>query len=312
MSEVLEGVVVYCVGKNYYVLSNFKTYPCVLRGKLKLEFHYSTNPITVGDIVKFEWSSEMGIGKIFHVEERKNAIIRRATNESKILHVIAANIDLACLIVTPLMPYTSTGFIDRFLITAEAYHIPAILVFNKYDLYQNDASIIEPYIEIYHKFAGYSYVLVSATTGFGLKKFYEHICGKTVLLAGNSGVGKSTLINALEPSLRLKVADISRKYLKGKHTTTFTQLHLLKDGTRVIDTPGIKEFGVVNFEPWELGHWYREFEPYINKCSFSNCTHWHEPGCAVRRATEEGKIHPERYNNYLKILQNIKDSEQIS
>lgn len=312
MNQIYEGVVIYSVGKNYYVLAGGKTYPCILRGRLKLEFHYSTNPVTVGDLVRFEWTDDDGIGKIFHVEERKNAIIRRATNESKILHVMAANIDLACLVVTPLLPYTSTGFIDRFLITAEAYHIPAMLVFNKYDLYRDDPSIVEPYIEIYHRFAGYPYILVSATTGYQVEKFREIINDKTVLLAGHSGVGKSSLINTLEPELRLKIGDLSQKYLKGKHTTTFTQLHLLKDGTRIIDTPGIKEFGVVNFEPWELGHWYREFEPYIENCEFHNCTHLHEPNCAVRKAVEEELIHPERYDNYIKILQNIKESKQIN
>jgi ribosome biogenesis GTPase len=309
--KVMEGIVVYSVGKNYYVFAENKTYPCVLRGKLKLEFHYSTNPIAVGDIVKFEWDEARSIGVITEVADRRNAIVRRATNESKFIHVMAANIDLACLIVTPFLPYTSTGFIDRFLISAEAYNIPAMLIFNKYDLYKNDMSLVESYIEIYHEYAGYPYLLVSATERYQMDKLEEMVKDKTVLMAGHSGVGKSSLINALEPSLNLKVGEISRKHLKGKHTTTFTQLHILKNGARIIDTPGIKEFGIVNFEPWELGHWYREFKPYMEECAYNNCTHYHEPGCAVKQAVKEGKIHPERYENYLKILQNIEESETI-
>ncbi len=300
----MEGIIIRSTGRIYEIFADETVHQAVLKGKIRLRGLRTTNPVAVGDRVRFETTPGEEFGRITAIMERKNVIIRRATNLSKQTHILAANVDLAVLVATPLLPRTSTGFIDRFLITAEAYHIPALIVFNKFDLFEEDQSVISVYEDIYHK-AGYPTCRVSAIRGDGLANLIDFLGEKTSLISGHSGVGKSALINALIPDAGIKTGEISSAHLKGTHTTTFATMHMGSAGIRLIDTPGIKEFGVVDFEPWELGHWFREFRAFIPNCHYANCTHLHEPGCAVRQAVDSGKIHPERYVNYSGILENI-------
>ncbi|MPM05358.1 Small ribosomal subunit biogenesis GTPase RsgA [bioreactor metagenome] len=302
----MEGIVVCSTGRWCDVHAGDNIYKCSLKGNLRLKGMKTTNPVAVGDRVLFDMDEKNHTGRVYEILDRKNVIIRRATNLSRQTHILAANVDLAVLIATPILPRTSTGFIDRFLITAEAYHIPSLIVFNKLDLFKQEMSIVEYYQEIYQS-AGYPVLMISSTEGTNVDEFREQITGKTILLAGHSGVGKSTLIKALVPEIKIKIGNISEAHLKGMHTTTFARMYMLTGNTLVIDTPGIKEFGVVDFEPWELGHWFREFKEFIPGCKYANCTHQHEPGCAVRQAAEAGKIHEERYSNYLGILNNISE-----
>ena len=274
---------------------------CRLRGNFRIKGIKSTNPIAVGDFVEFELQSTDGTGLITAVEERRNCIIRRSTKLSKQTHIIAANLDQACLVATIGFPRTSTGFIDRFLVTAEAYHVPCVLVFNKTDLYDDELQEYqESLFEVYRK-AGYTCIGVSATKGTNLDELKTLLEGKTTLFAGHSGVGKSALLNALQPGLGLKVGDVSMFNMKGKHTTTFAELFPFGDGF-IIDTPGIKEFGMVDFTKEEVSHFFPEMRAALHDCRFANCTHEHEPGCAVKQAVEQGLIADFRYENYLNIL----------
>lgn len=300
----MEGIVIRSTGRWYEVHSDHITYRCVLKGKIRLRGLKTTNPVAVGDRVLFDYVASEELGQITAIQDRKNVIIRRSTNLSKQTHILASNIDLAIIVATPILPRTSTGFMDRFLISAESYHIPVLIVFNKLDLFESDMELVEYYEEVYHM-AGYETLCVSAQRGDNIEKLKSYIAGKTILLAGHSGVGKSALINAISPELHIKTGKISSAHLKGTHTTTFATMHFTDDGTLLIDTPGIKEFGVVDFEPWELGHWFPEFKAFIPHCRYANCTHQHEPGCAVIEAVDQNKIHVERYNNYLGILSNI-------
>jgi ribosome biogenesis GTPase len=302
----VEGLVICSTGKLCDVYSDGNIFKCTLKGNLRLKGIKTTNPISVGDRVLFELEDKSTTGRIFKILDRKNVIIRRATNLSRQTHILAANIDLAVLVVTPVLPRTSTGFIDRFLITAEAYNIPVLLVFNKMDLFENDIDLVKYYNQLYIN-AGYKTLMVSATNKTNIEEFREIISNKVILLTGHSGVGKSTLIKAIDPNIKIKIGNLSETHLKGKHTTTFARMYLLQNETFIIDTPGIKEFGVVDFEPWELGHWFREFKEFIPKCHYANCTHQHEPDCAVRMAVESGKIDEERYSNYIGILNNISE-----
>lgn len=275
---------------------------CRLRGKFKLAGIQSTNPIAVGDHVEFQPDPGQTTGTITGIEPRRNYIIRKATNLSRQTHIIAANLDQALIIATLAHPRTSTGFIDRFLVTCEAYSIPAVIVFNKTDLYDNESlDYLGQLLEMYGK-AGYPGLSVSATQRQNLQAFEEILQNKTTLLSGHSGVGKSTLINAIEPSLNLKVQNISQTHLKGKHTTTFAEMFELKKGTFIIDTPGIKEFGLVDFEQWELCHYFPEMRALFNLCRYDNCTHYNEPDCKVKEEVENGNISILRYNNYLGML----------
>ena len=281
--------------------SDGKVVDCRLRGNFRIKGIKSTNPIAVGDFVEFELQSTDGTGLIIAVEERRNCIIRRSTKLSKQTHIIAANLDQACLVATIGFPRTSTGFIDRFLVTAEAYHVPCTLVFNKTDLYDNELlEYQESLFEVYRK-AGYTCIGVSATQGTNLDELKTFLEGKTTLFAGHSGVGKSALLNALQPGLGLKVGDVSMFNMKGKHTTTFAELFPFGDGF-IIDTPGIKEFGMVDFTKEEVSHFFPEMRAVLHDCRFANCTHEHEPGCAVKQAVEQGFIADFRYENYLNIL----------
>lgn len=303
MKQALKGIVTKSTGSWYIVMDEKgRRYECRLRGKFKISGIQSTNPLAVGDYVEFQQDPGQETATITGIEERRNYIIRKATNLSRRTHIIAANMDQAMVIATLAEPRTSTGFIDRFLVTCEAYSIPAVIVFNKSDLYdQKSLEYLGQLLGMYHD-VGYKVLIVSATEKQNLEAFEEILLNKTTLLAGHSGVGKSTLINAIEPTLDLKVQTISKAHLKGRHTTTFAEMYQLPKGGFIIDTPGIKEFGLVDFEPWELSHYFPEMRVLFNKCRFDNCTHNNEPGCQVKKGVENGMISILRYNNYLNML----------
>jgi len=308
----LKGIVIRSTGSWYNVkTSTGQIIDCRIRGKMRLDGMKTTNPVAVGDIVTYTLNPNESTGNISGIEDRRNCIIRKATRLSKQKHIIAANLDLSVLIATIAFPRTSTGFIDRFLVSAEAYNVPSAIVFNKLDLYEG--LLLEALNEFtaMYEAAGYTVLHVSATEGTNIEQLKTLLKGKTSLISGHSGVGKSHIINYLEPNLEIKTGEISTYHLKGKHTTTFAEMHELEFGAQIIDTPGIKEFGLVDFEPWELGHWFPEFKPYIPHCRFSNCTHVHEPGCAVIEATQNGEIHTVRYDSYLSILNNVEEDFQI-
>lgn len=308
-----EGLVIRTTGSWYRVLeSDGGQRDCRLRGNYRLRGNKQTNPVAVGDRVSYELEAD-GTGLIHDVEQRRNYIVRRATKLSKQTHVLAANIDLLCVVATMGLPRTSTGFIDRLLVTAEAYHIPACLIFNKVDLYDEELWEAQRELGGIYRSAGYAVHEVSALTGQGLEAVRQAIEGKTVLFSGHSGVGKSALLNALCPGLDLRVGELSDWSLKGKHTTTFAEIHPIQLGsglqtTFLIDTPGIKEFGMVDFNGQELSHFFPEMRAVLSDCYFSNCTHRHEPRCAVKKAVEDGLVSAERYQNYLNILEGIDTS----
>jgi len=303
MDSSIKGKVIKSTGSWYKVLDESgRSWDCRLRGKFKIDGLRTTNPIAVGDKVVFHPENDQATGIITEMLDRKNHIVRKSTNLSRKSQVIAANLDQALLIATLHVPRTSTGFIDRFLVNCEAYSVPACIVFNKVDLYdQPELDLLDQLIDIYSPL-GYQCLKVSATKKVRLDEFNEMIRDKTSLLSGHSGVGKSTLINAVEPGLNLKTAQISLVHLKGKHTTTFAEMFPLSNGGFIVDTPGIKEFGLVDFEQWELCHYFPEMRDLFNLCRFDNCTHAHEPGCAVKAKVEEGMISQSRYQNYLNIL----------
>jgi len=262
----------------------------------------TTNPIAVGDHVEFEWENRSDNGVITTIRERTNYIVRRSINLSKSAHIIASNIDRLYIVASIMLPRTSTGFIDRLLLTAEAYHIPAALVFNKVDIYSEEA--LERCTELKELYSslGYPIYVVSALTGYGIDELRSELQNKVNLFSGHSGVGKSALINKLDPALSIKTGEISSYHNKGMHTTTFAEMHPLSFGGYMIDTPGIKEFGLVHFESQEISERYPEFRALMHECKYNNCTHVHEPGCAVKQALDDGFINQERYKNYLGIL----------
>ena len=295
------GIVVESTGSHYKVLTDDgRMVGCRIRGKLRLKGVRSTNPVVVGDGVTCELLPD-GEGGIMAIDERRNYIIRRASNLSKESHIIAVNIDLALVVVTLTEPRTSPEFIDRFLVTCEAYHIPALIVLNKCDMLESADEAVEEFVHDYG-LAGYEVVKVAALHGKGVERVREAVRGKTVLLSGNSGVGKSTLVKALSPDAEVKIGEISDVHHKGKHTTTFSRVYRLADGSNIIDTPGIKGFGLIDIGGDELWHYFPEFMRHAEGCRFYNCTHTHEPGCAVREAVENGDIAFGRYESYLKIL----------
>ncbi len=303
MSSNLQGVVIKSTGSWFSVLSgDRKITQCKLRGKFRIKGIKTTNPVAVGDEVIFNFSVDGKIGWITKILPRHNYIIRKSTKLSKVSHIIASNIDQAIIIATLAFPRTSTGFIDRFLITTEAYHIPAILVFNKIDLYdENQMLDLKKLMELYEGI-GYKCLKVSALRGDNLDELKKVLKDKRSLFSGHSGVGKSALANAIQPGLQLKTNKISDAHNKGLHTTTFAEMHPLAFGGFLIDTPGIKEFGLTDFNRKEIAERFPEMRKYMHQCKFHNCTHTHEPGCAVIEAIEEGKINLKRYENYLSIL----------
>ncbi|MGX1753641.1 MULTISPECIES: ribosome small subunit-dependent GTPase A [unclassified Sphingobacterium] len=301
----MRGLVTKSTGSWYQVLDDDgKRYECRIKGIFRTQGIKTTNPIAVGDRVEFEIEHGQQSAVITKLEPRKNYIIRRSVNLSKQTQIIGANLDLALLVVTLASPPTSTGFIDRFLVTAEAYGIPAALVFNKLDLFSEEGlEILAEYMAIYENL-GYPCYTVSALEKENIEELNEVLKDKITLISGHSGVGKSTLINAIIPGADLKTGNISDWSDKGKHTTTFAEMIDLPFGGKLIDTPGIRELGIVDIEPQELSHYFPEMRNLLNQCKFHNCRHINEPGCAVLDALENGEIEPSRYDSYLSIYNN--------
>jgi ribosome biogenesis GTPase len=299
---MVKGVVLRSTGSWYSVLcESGDKVDCRLKGKLRTHGIRTTNPVSVGDYVCVE-QSDRHEAVISEILPRDNYMIRKATRLSKSSHIIAANIDMAFLIVKLAAPRTSLGFIDRFLVTAGAYHIPAALIFNKIDLLSPDGREELLRLETLYRNIGYPCYETSATQQQGIEPLREVLKGKVSLFSGHSGAGKSALINVIESALNLKTGAISDYHQKGMHTTTFAEMFPLSFGGYIIDTPGIKEFGMVDLEKEEVSHYFPEMLTLIYDCSFHNCTHIHEPGCAVKKAVAANKISGSRYRNYCSIL----------
>lgn len=300
----MDGVVIRNTGSHYVVETDGGVeINCKIKGNFRIKGIRTTNPVAVGDHVTIGEQGSDGVAFITAIRPRKNYIIRKASNLSKESHIIAANIDQALLVVTLVDPPTSTTFIDRFLATAEAYAVPAVIAINKIDLLvgDEDRELLEAVSYLY-KSIGYKVLSLSAKTGDGIEALREELSGKVTLFSGNSGVGKSSLINDLLPGLDLKTAEISAAHGTGMHTTTFSEMFHLPDGGSIIDTPGVRGFGTVDFERNEVAHYFPEIFEKSSECRFNNCTHTCEPGCAVIRAVEDAEIAASRYASYLSIL----------
>lgn len=304
-----EGLVIKTTGSWYIVEDqDGNSYECKVKGNFRIKGIKSTNPVAVGDKVTFilsqNYEDQAGkTGWITSIKDRKNYIIRRSPNLSKQSHIIAANIDQAVLIATIIYPVTTTTFIDRYLASAEAYRVPVLIIFNKIDLYgDKEKDQLEELISIYTKI-GYKCLSVSARENIGLEQFREEIKNKTNVINGHSGVGKSTLINMIQPGLNLKTKDISDMHQTGKHTTAYSAIYKLNIGGYLIDTPGIKGFGMLDMEPWEISHYFPEIFRISKNCQYNNCSHTHEPGCAVKEAVDAGDIAISRYISYLGLLE---------
>lgn len=299
-----EGIVFRSTGSWYEVRDGeSRFFKCRLKGKFKIKELKVTNPIAVGDRVCFEVEDvEEQTGVIFEIKPRVNYIIRQSVHKTSHGHLIAANIDQAILIVTLTFPRTSLGFIDRFLVTAEAFRIPVLLVFNKLDLLSEEAVAYQEELEELYKSLGYDCISTSATEGIGIELLKEKITNKITLISGHSGVGKSSLVNQLEPDLDLRTSEISTFANKGVHTTTFAEMFEIFEDTYIIDTPGIKELGLVDIEKEELGHYFPEMRDLIGQCRFHNCLHVNEPKCAVKAGVEDGTIAESRYVSYLSMF----------
>lgn len=302
----MTGIVYKSTGSWYWVKSESgELHKCRIKGKFRIKGIKSTNPIAVGDEVDFdlETKGDEEVGVISNIHERRNFIVRKSVNLSKQTHVIASNIDRVFLLVTINNPKTLTTFIDRFLVTAEAYSIEAVLIFNKIDTYeiQERAEIL--YLKDIYEAIGYTCIEVSSTEKTNVDKVKELMKGKVSMFSGHSGVGKTTLVNAIEPGLNLKTKEISEQHKQGQHTTTFAEMFDLSFGAKIIDTPGIKGFGVVDMDKEELGDYFPEFFALKEYCKFNNCIHVNEPQCAVKDALEEEEISWSRYKSYLQILE---------
>lgn len=305
----MKGLVIKNTGSWYLVKTeDGRCIECKIKGNFRLKGIRSTNPVAVGDYVQIILNQE-GTAFISEIEDRRNYIIRRASNLSKQSHIIASNLDQCMLIVTVNYPETSTTFIDRFLATAEAYRIPVKLIFNKIDAYdEDDLHYLDSLINLYTTI-GYPCFKVSATQGTGIDLLKSELCDRVTLLSGHSGVGKSTLINAILPDASARTGEISAVHNKGMHTTTFSEMFALEGGGYLIDTPGIKGFGTFDMEEEEIGHYFPEIFKISAECRYGNCTHRHEPGCAVRQAVEEHYISESRYQSYLSMLEDKEEGK---
>jgi ribosome biogenesis GTPase len=302
----MTGIIYKSTGSWYTVKTpNGKFYECRIKGKFRIQGIKSTNPIAVGDVVEFdiETKNNTATGVIKRIEERKNYIVRKSVNLSKQTHIIASNVDQVFLLVTLNNPPTFTSFIDRFLVTAEAYSINTVILFNKIDAYDEETILEVKYLASIYRKIGYECIGISATTGKNIDKVKEMMLGKISMFAGHSGVGKSTLVNAIEPTLDLKTKEISNQHMQGQHTTTFAEMFDLSFDAQIIDTPGIKGFGVVDMEKEEVGDYFPEFFELKQDCKFNNCLHLKEPKCAVKDALENDEVSYSRYRSYLQILE---------
>ncbi|NHM00736.1 ribosome small subunit-dependent GTPase A [Flavobacterium difficile] len=300
------GTVYKSTGSWYYVKSeDHQFYNCRIKGKFRMKGIKSTNPIAVGDVVDFDLDETVDEvnGIITNIHDRKNYIVRKSVNLSKQTHIIASNIDIGFLIVTINNPITTTSFIDRFLVTAKAYGIEAILIFNKIDTFDEATLDEQLYLQHTYEQIGYKCLRVSATDNKGVSELMDLMKGKVSMFSGHSGVGKSTLVNAIEPTLNLKTKEISNTHSQGQHTTTFAEMFDLSHDIRIIDTPGIRGFGMVDMEKQEVSDYFPEFFVLKEDCKFNNCLHKEEPHCAVKKALDEDKIAWSRYQSYLKILE---------
>jgi ribosome biogenesis GTPase len=297
--ERVEGIVTSSTGSLYEVVTDMGVLTCRIRGRLRLKGIRSTNPVVVGDRVMVEPDGESSA--IVEILPRRNYVIRRASNLSKESHIIAANIDRALLIVTLHSPSTPKEFVDRFLVTCEAYKVPVTIVLGKADTLEGEYAAEAEEFEAIYTNAGYEVLRLSSTTGDGVEQIRQLLHNNTTLVAGNSGVGKSTLVSHIDPTLDIRTGEISESHHKGKHTTTFSTMYRVDDGY-IIDTPGIKGFGLIDIDSKELCRYFPEMMRLAPDCRFYNCTHTHEPGCAVQEAVKEGKVAWSRYESYLKIL----------
>ena len=302
----MTGLVYKSTGSWYTIKNELgETYECRIKGKFRLKGIKSTNPIAVGDYVDFELDTDNNqiSGVIHNIHDRTNYIVRKSVNLSKQTHIIASNIDQVFLMITINNPPTLTSFIDRFLVTANAYHIKAILLFNKIDTYDEDTLNEVKYLAHIYRQIGYECIGVSAISGKNVDKVKALMHNKVSMFSGHSGVGKSTLVNAIEPSLDIKTKEISTLHMQGQHTTTFAEMFDLSFGAKIIDTPGIKGFGVVDIDKEDVGDYFPEIFKLKQDCKFNNCLHLHEPHCAVKKALDEDKIAVSRYRSYLQIIE---------
>ncbi len=307
----MKGTVIKSTGKWCQIMTqDGSVYNCSIKGKFRVQGLRSTNPVAVGDKVHFTLEdNEEGV--ISEIEDRHNYLVRKSVNLSKQIHIIASNIDMCWLVVTLDSPPTSTGFIDRFLISAQAFNVPVSLVFNKSDLFEEKPdlkNLFDSYVEGYEK-AGYSSYKVSAVSGVGLDELKAEMTDKVNTFAGHSGVGKSTLANAIQPGLKLRTSEVSDFHQKGQHTTTFAEMHTLDFGGFLIDTPGIKGFGLVDIDKDELANYFPEMFELLPDCKFHNCRHLSEPGCAVKAAVESGDIASFRYKNYTNMVDQMSEDQ---
>jgi len=295
------GTVIKSTGSWYSIKNADGITQCRIKGKFRIQGIKTTNPLAVGDVVDFEINKEDGTGVIKKIHERRNYVLRKSINLSHHSHIIAANIDMALLVVTLRTPVTYPAFIDRFLIACEAYKIPAVILFNKIDVYfEKEKEQLETYLEVYRK-AGYPCYPMSIKENIGVSEIATLIKEKTIVISGNSGVGKSSLINALDPDRELKTGNTSDYHGKGKHTTTFAEMFPIAGGN-IIDTPGIKGFGLPDMTKEEIAHYFPEMFRLLDSCKFGNCAHIHEPGCAVKSAIETGEVSEMRYKSYINII----------
>lgn len=306
MQQLSKGLVLKSTGSWYKVKSRDGEYiDCQTRGKLRIKGIKSTNPIAVGDTVVFKKEGEIGV--IQSIEERKNILVRKSINLSKQSHILASNIDRVYLLVTLVAPETRTAFIDRFLVSADSFRIPVTLLFNKIDIYtEEDLEVVRLVQDIY-KNIGYECHEINATNKDSISFLKDAIQDQVVMFGGHSGVGKSTLLQHLDPELDVKIGEISMAHLQGQHTTTFAEMYETSFGGYIIDTPGIRAFGLIDFDKHELCHYFPEFRERMNECKFNNCVHVNEPQCAVKEAVENGEIHEERYRNYLMMYEEDQD-----